>query len=288
MQRRRAVLRGIGAGGACAATLTVGSGSALAGVLTGECDPDLSTPHADTAEHFDTTWFGSVFRADDETVTSYDTGGEFPWDPAELVVHVHGWLNDYDCGVGAVELARNAYAETSSTATVTGLAWDSEYSWWNAQEIADGNGPKLAQLLVDLAAENPGTTVRLQGHSLGARVVCEAVQSLADWGETDIVETVVLLAGAVVDGAVSLEGEYGPALEQAVGGVENFWDADDAVLNWAFGAAEFSNAIGNSGVDGTPPANYTDHEVTGEVPGHSSENYLDAAFLESSVLPTVE
>lgn len=288
MQSRRAVLRGISAGGACAATLAVGAEPGLAGDLTGGCDPDLSTPHADTADHFDTTWFGSVFRADEETATSYDTGGEFPWDAAELVVHVHGWLNDYDCGVRAVELARDAYADTSSPATVTGLAWDSEYLWWNAQEIADGNGPKLAQLLVDLAAEKPNATVRLQGHSLGARVVCETVQALAAWGETDIVETVVFLAGAVTDGAVSLDGEYGPALEQAVSSVENFWDADDAVLNWAFGAAEFSDAIGNSGVDGTPPANYTDHEVTGEVPGHSSENYLDAAFIESFVLPAVE
>ena len=47
----------------------------------------------------------------------------------------------------------------------------------------------------------------------------------------------------------------------AVGQFDNFWKSDDDVLNWAYSTGEFDSAVGEEGCEGTPPANYTDHNV---------------------------
>lgn len=284
MVQRRDVLRGLGAGTATVLGAGAASTPATAG-KSGDCeDVDFSTPHIATADHFDTTWYGSVYLTDGNSATNYDMGGSgFPWGADELVLHVHGWQNDYECGVSNVEQAQAAYAHYG--AGVSGLAWGSDYAWWNSKEIADRTGPKLANFLHTLNWHYPETTVRVQGHSQGAHVLCETIKTLDDWGVHDAVDTAIFLAGAVVDEEVSLGGTYGPALERSVGHVENYWDDDDSVLNWAFQTYEWSGAIGNNGVSGTPPANYTDHEVTGYVDSHYTESYVIPEFVNDWILP---
>lgn len=278
---RRDVLKG--AGGIAAVGATTGTASAGD---KGDCDGyDPSTAHVHTADHFDTTWFGSVYRTDGNDATNYDVEGTgFPWGANELVVHLHGWQNDYGCGLARIGEAQSAYGQLGYDG-VTGLAWDSDYSWGNAKEIAEKNAPKLANFLYVHDYFYPGSEIRLQGHSLGARVLAETLLQLDEWNLTDVVTSATFLAGAVVDEEVSTSGKYGGAIERTVEHAENYWDDDDSVLNWAFGAYEWSSAIGNNGCDGTPPSNYTDHEVTGHVDGHYSEYYLNADFLGSWVVP---
>ena len=62
---------------------------------------------------------------------------------------------------------------------------------------------------------------------------------------------------------------------------ENFWMPDDDVLDWAYSTFEFSQAIGNDGCDGEPPANYTDREVTKDI-GHS-DYYEDEDVIQQVV-----
>lgn len=284
---RRQILRGLAGVGAGAALFGTATGSAAAG-KEGDChEPSEDTPHLKTADHFDTTWYGSVYLTDGNDATNYDVEGTgFPWGGDELVLHVHGWQNDYECGVANVESAQWAYDDLGYDAAVSGLAWGSDYAWWNAKEIAERTGPKLAYFLYVHDYYYPETTIRVHGHSLGARVLAETILQLNDWGLTDVLDSAVFLAGAVIDEAVSMSGKFGPAIENAVGHAENFWDADDSVLNWAFSTYEWSWAIGNNGCNGTPPANYTDHEVTGVVDAHYSEHYVNSDFLGNWVIPT--
>jgi hypothetical protein len=278
---RRRVLRGIGTATAGLATASVVTGPAAAG-KGGDCDPDGDPPRIDTSDHFDTTWWGSVYRTDGNTEDSYDTaGGTLPEEPDELVVHVHGWRNDEECGIAAIEATGDTYDAVDYDDPVTGLTWDSAYAWWNAKEIADRNAPKLAAFLTEYAEQNPETTLRVQAHSLGARVLAETLLELDEEGADDVLTSAVFMAGAIDNESVAVNGEYGPAIENVVDHAENFWMPDDDVLDWAYSTFEFSQAIGNDGCDGEPPANYTDREVTKDI-GHS-DYYEDEDVIQQVV-----
>ena len=270
---RRTILKATGSAGAAAVGLSGLSqpGAAgdkddeiptAAGKKSGDCDPDETPSAVYTGDHIDTTWYGSVHITSGNSTTNYDTIGDpLPDSPDEMVVHCHGWRNDDDCGKERINTTAEAFAVENYEYPVTGLVWDSSYAWWNAKEIADKNGVKLANFLVDYKDDNPETTLRLQGHSLGARVVAETIRELDRMGAYDVLTTAVFLGGAIENHSVAVDGRYGPAIENVVQHAENFWMEDDTVLDWAFTTYEFSRAIGNDGCDGTPPVNYTDHHI---------------------------
>jgi hypothetical protein len=162
---------------------------------------------------------------------------------------------------------------------VVGWSWDADLgtvplSWWASTTIAEDNGPKLAYATYQFKQNNPGVDVRYVSHSLGARVVASAVKQLYDWGFRDYVESVTFLGGAVDNDAVALGGGYGYPLQDVVGQVDNYYITDDAVLDYAYSLGEADTAVGASGVEGTPPSNYNDHNVSYRVPDHFSHYYL--------------
>lgn len=243
------------------------------------CTPTGDLPWIDTSDHFDTTLTGSVYRVAGATETNYDVAGPpLPDDPDELLVHVHGWRNGRTCGIARIETASETYHEAGYDHSVTGLTWDAGYAWWNAKEIATRNGPKLATFLTDYARDNPETSIRLQAHSLGARVVAEALEALRVAEVTDVVSSVVLLGPAIPAESVATDGQYGPAIETSADHVETFWMEDDAVLGWLYGLFEPGVALGATGCQGQQPANYTDHEVYSDV--DHGEYYSDVAVIE--------
>jgi pimeloyl-ACP methyl ester carboxylesterase len=258
--------------------LVAASGTAAA-ISKGDGDdgpPPENFPHVTTRDHFDIGWFGSVSLTDGHTATDYATRNGVPGldgsKPAEIAVHVHGWLSDTDGALVSFDQSKAALRANGYDAPVVGFSWDADTGldqWWPATEIAERNGYKLAQFLLDYWRATDGAGVRLLAHSLGARVALSAVLTLAYNDYTDVVTSVSLLGGAADDDAVALGGTYGDALETAVGQVDNFWKDDDAVLNWAYSTAELDGAVGEEGCQGTPPANYADHNVD-YVPDHYS------------------
>jgi hypothetical protein len=281
---RRGVLKGIAGAGTGLATLGAASNPVAAGDKGGDCDPSGNPARVDTSDHFDTTWYGDVYRTDGNTATNYDLAGtEMPTGPAELVVHVHGWRNGESCGIAGIEATGGAYDAIGYGQPVTGLTWDSSYAWWNSKEIAEKNAPKLANFLTEYKAANPDTTIRVQAHSLGARVLAETLLELDDAGEDDVVRSAIFMAGAIDNESVAVDGTYGDAISNVTAHTENFWMPDDSVLEWAYETYEWSSAIGNEGCDGTPPANYTDREVTKDI-GHS--DYYDDTDIIGQVEST--
>jgi len=260
---RRAFLGG-------AAAVGLGAGAVGAAGATSE----ETFPHVSTRGHFDIAWYGSVYRTDGHTQLDYETEGSIPGvdEPAgdELLVHAHGWQNDPDDALESFDAIRRALRGNDYDAPVVGFSWDSDtlYTrWWKATEIAERNGPKLANFLYQYAQANPDVTVRLVCHSLGARVALRAVEVLNENDLTDVVESLTLLGGAANDESVSANGQYGPDIEAATGQTDNFWMDDDAVLDWAYSTAEWDGAVGEEGCEGTQPENYEDHDV-GYVPSH--------------------
>jgi esterase/lipase superfamily enzyme len=282
---RRRVLAATGATALGTAAL---SGTATAG---GKGDGGKSAPsdfpRVTTRGHFDITWYGDVQLEDGYSATDYDRAGDFSgvFGEEELLVFAHGWLNDEQggldtCYTGVTNLGIEGYGYPG-----VGFSYDSDTwvtNWWDATEIAERNGHKLAAFVHHVDREHPGTDVRLVAHSLGARVVLEAAKTLDAWGTRDALASVSLLGGAADNDSVATDGEYGPAVERAVGSVANFWKSDDSVLNGLYTTAEFDSAVGEEGCEGTPPANYEDVNVD-FVPDHFSYYYEESGCLAEVV-----
>jgi pimeloyl-ACP methyl ester carboxylesterase len=140
--------------------------------------------------------------------------------PKEMVVLVHGIWVDGRIGVNALEnsseifdRARMSLAHNHYTNPLVGFSWDSNTaisingSGWNiAKLIAKDNGPKLAQFILDYMnackQHNQDTKIRLISHSMGARVILSALESLdsnQQWNRNNFKVASVHLLGAAVD-----------------------------------------------------------------------------------------
>lgn len=283
---RRSVLKSVAGVGTGLATFGSATSPVAAGDKGDDCNPQGDPARVDTSDHFDTTWYGEVYRTEGNSETNYDlAGAEMPTAPEELVVHIHGWRNDEACGTAGIEATGGAYDANGFTPPVTGLTWDSAYAWWNAKEIASKNAPKLAHFLTEYKSSNPETTVRVQAHSLGVRLLAETLLALHNSGETDVVTSAIFMAGAIDDESVAVSGRYGQAIAEVTTHTENFWMSDDSVLEWAYETYEWSSAVGNEGCDGPSPDNYTDREVLKDI-GHS--DYYDDEQIIGRVASTFQ
>ncbi|NHN43210.1 DUF726 domain-containing protein [Halorubellus sp. JP-L1] len=278
--RRRTFLTG------AAATTTAVAGTGIAsagGDGNDELDAPTDYPGVSTRDHFEINWYGAVERV--EGTYSYDSRGDWETydDGDELMLFVHGWRteDDDDGDIDGAYTAEEALVEQGYDPTGAVYTWDADKGggvddgWYEAQEIAAENGPKLANFLLDWQAED-GRPVRVVAHSLGAQVVCEAAKNLSAWGHSDVVESLVLVGGAADNEALAVDGEYGPGLADAAETVLNCYKTDDSVLEWAYSLGELNAAVGETGVDGTPPANMTEVDVTDVVPDHYSYPELKA------------
>lgn len=280
---RRSLLRASG-GTIAGVGAAVGSASvAAAGDKDDGCDdPAWDIPRITTRGHFETSDGVQLTDGNDATNVEY-AGDDFPGvhKPAtdELLVFVHGWDNDEESAVCTFGTAASTFETEGYHEPVVGYSWDSDHGWTDATEIAERNGAKLAAFTRTYTDDNPDVTIRYVAHSLGARVALAALEDLRERERLEAVDSVSILAGAADADAVSTTGTYGDAISEAAGRVDNYWMSDDSTLNWAYSIAEWDDAIGNAGCDGTPPGNYADHEV-GYVSGHSAYYREDGCLHE--------
>jgi len=228
-----------------------------------------------TRGHFDVGW-GGAYRKDGIGPLEYETNGAVPGldegCASDLTLLIHGFKSKADNVPGKVEQLGGTLRDAGYGGEVGGYSWDGNQwllQWWEATEIANWNGPKLAAFTRAYKNACPGGRIRYVAHSLGAQVALSALESLAEQSADTQVDAVALLGAAEGAGTAALDGRYGAAIESNARRVDNFWMGDDVVLNVAYAAAEWETALGSNGVEGTAPPNYTDHEV-GNVPDHFS------------------
>lgn len=281
---RRSFLRATAASAAAVAGASAGSGSALAD--HSEPVSNSTYPRVTTRGHYEISWWGGVRLTSGHTDTDYATAGSIPgWDsdqsPAEVVISAHGWQNDADEAPGHFADVSEALSANGYDQPVVGFSYDADTSvdkWYQATQIAERNGAKLAAFTVHYADRNPQTAIRYVSHSLGARVVLSAVETLNQWGYTDLVDSLVLLGGAADATSVGIGGGYGSDIRDAVGRADNFYKTDDQILQWLYGSAQGMKAVGEVGCWGTEPGNYTDHDVS-YVEDHSAYNDLEGGCM---------
>ncbi|MFC6992042.1 alpha/beta hydrolase [Haladaptatus sp. GCM10025707] len=280
MKRRNFLKRtGIAATGLTALGATTASAATYVPVVStrGHFDDDANLTAGHTATDYDT----------DGTVPGIDTSCV-----SDMTVFVHGWDkkgSDSDAEAAAEDKMEHADSQLDANGywgTTIGYSWDNnkggggDYGWNESQDIAQQNGPKLAQFLLDYKYYCGGT-IRIVAHSLGAHVTFSALETLdvsSDWDQYGYeIDSVHLIGAAVDNERPTLEhgdGYYAVANETRA--TFNYYSNDDSTLSWAYNSFEFDQALGETGKESgnTAPGNYWDYDATSQV-GSNHSGYLD-------------
>lgn len=197
------------------------------------------------------------------------TKGDFPRGADELVLYVHGWLEAFASGARdqgyTLETALRANGYDAPTAAVV---WNSNQPIWPlAQRQADEAGRRLADFLDEYMAACPGTTLRTVDHSLGSRVILEALATLD--GDR-VLENVSLIGGAVNPDSVCRGTQYGDGIANSAEAVYDYHSENDDVVCDVYALSEGTPGIGCVGAEceGDVPANFADVDVTDSVDAH--------------------
>lgn len=258
---RRTFLKTAAAG--AAATSAVGTASA-----TPTHDPYSGV--VSTRNHFDITWYGDVYLTDGHDRTDYDLIQTIPGmtddaSPEELIVFIHGWKHTAIDARTKFRQVTTALRGAGVTAPVVGYSWDSDgetLQWWDQVEIADRNADKFGTFVRDYHDASPGTNIRVIAHSLGAKTIAECLEFFMDRGYGANVTSVDLLGGAIDNDSVSTGGQYGHAIGGHCDHFRNYYKTDDQTLLYQYRAAMWDAAVGQTGIEGTAPANYDESDVS--------------------------
>lgn len=268
-----AVVGGVGLG---ATTGRVAAGNKGCGAENVSAPDDF--PRVSTRDHFD----ADANLTNGETEWSYDVAGSWPaFGERELTLFVHGWRSSdaEDEPIDAGLECENALRAEGYDGSVAVYSWDSDkgdsidLGWASAKDIAKRNGKKLANVCQWYANEYD-VDVRLIAHSLGARVVMYALQTLEEaYAERDLLASVSLVGAAVEKDSPSMDAglwdeEFGDHVEYATERLDNFHSYDDGILNDVFRTRETEEAVGEVGIQYEAPDNYTDVDVTAEIDCH--------------------
>ncbi|MFB6163859.1 MAG: DUF726 domain-containing protein [Haloarculaceae archaeon] len=258
---RRGVLRGAAATGVAATSLTAFSGSASAGEA--ECLTAMDAPDGFPVVEKDEHLFGGS-----DWVTTNVPQGE-----AEVLVYVHGWLELFAGGAAdqgytlQTALRKNGYGKPTFTYKYP----TNSPNWWGQKDDAEADGRAFATWLQSYRDRNPDTTIRMVVHSLGARTGLACLDELVNVDGYDPIESFAMLGGAIHRDAITVDGEFGDAVANGAGQVNNYYSTHDNVMAQVFTAGEFGDeGVGAYGApDGAEvPDNYTDHDVSDVVKGH--------------------
>lgn len=218
-------------------------------------------PTISTRNHFDV--LTGEATAPDSTYSLVDNNGEITGCPPEVVVYVHGvWVGDNSLEKPNEVFNRLKLSLQSNNYQfpLIGYSWDSDTDvspkGWNiAKQIAAKNGDLLAIFISDYKHQCPQTEIRVVAHSLGSRVVLDALEYLNNGtiqNNGNIRISSIHLLGAAVDNEEvsknpndwnddnppstrpsndpSVMSTYGDAIENQVTSFYNLYNTEDDVL----------------------------------------------------------
>lgn len=140
--------------------------------------------------------------------------------------------------------------------------------WHTAVVRADRTGVALAGILARTRVEG----YILVGHSLGARAMITAAETMGTSKDAPTIEAVHLLGAAE-----GKKADWRPLSEAVAGTVNNYYSTNDGVLKYMYAAAQAGSvAVGLRGFDCKYP-NIKDRDVSAKVAGHSE--YFDNVKL---------
>ncbi|SEP87997.1 alpha/beta hydrolase [Natrinema salaciae] len=210
---------------------------------------------------------GSTAADTDEIMEVDFRGGtppiaDAPQGEDEVAFVVHGYTGSSTSVSGARTFQQTA-RDVGYTETVTAVTWDDSGLPWSAEASARDTGAQFASWLGAYTDANPGTTIRLLGHSMGGIVQME---TLAAIGGSFTVETADSIGSYEVSDAPCDCGDFGDAIRDSAGEVHNYYSTNDSIARLGDGQADCSGWF----CDGTTPNNYDDVDVSDSVSDHTS------------------
>ncbi|SEO03995.1 Alpha/beta hydrolase of unknown function [Halorientalis persicus] len=201
------------------------------------------------------------------------TRGAMPSGADEVLFYIHGWLEDASGGgENQGQALADALDANGHDAPVVSVLWDSNtLNWWAGKDAAEAAGEAFAGWLDGYTSDNPDTTVRIVGHSLGGR----AAYAMLDALEGSV--TSVSAIGAANDpDTVCEDGRFGDGIASSADAVYNFHSENDDIVATAYRLLEMTEGVGAVGAecddgwfdDGSTPDTYTDVDVSDAVLNH--------------------
>jgi hypothetical protein len=279
--------------------------------VVAETKPSINLPLVSTRNQFNVT-NGELLQGHNSTDYNATNipGLQSEACPVELIIFVHGpWVDGkfrailHENASEIFDRAKMSLAQNNYTYPLVGFTWDSNtiispVGWTIAKFIAKENGPKLAQFMFDFMKKcaNNNSKVRLIAHSVGARVVLSALESLGNnqqWNNRNFkISSVHLLGAAVDDEEVSkdfsyviknprilgntsewydvfgIKSAYGKAIEHEVNKFYNLFDPKDRILIQIYPLFESDAPLGLKGAEKriSLPSNYNQKDVENVIP----------------------
>jgi hypothetical protein len=207
----------------------------------------------------------------------------------EVVFHMHGY-SESGSSVSSAAQFQSTAADLGYDETVAAVTWDDSGGPGPAEANARDAGGRFAGWLDDFRRENPGTTTRLLGYSMGAIVVMEAIGSID--GAFTVANADMIGSYEQADAPCRGSDVY-DAIGNSCVGMYNYWSGNDGIAR--LGASGGASCSGSE-----TPAPYTDVDVTQSVSSHLEyrrsqgcirkllENFEDDGGSGGDDSPTIE
>ncbi|AQL42361.1 hypothetical protein BV210_06375 [Halorientalis sp. IM1011] len=216
------------------------------------------------------------------------TRGDLPSGEDEVLFYIHGWLEDASGGgENQGQALANALEANGYDAPVVSVLWDSNtLNWWGGKDAAESAGEEFADWLDGYMSDNPDTTIRVVGHSLGGRASYAMLDAL-----DGSIASVSAIGAANDPDTVCENGRFGDGIASSADAVYNFHSKNDDIVCSAYKLLEFTEGVGCVGAEcdggwfdeGSTPDTYTDVDVSEAVLNHCDYFRLDRGCVPEIV-----
>ncbi|WP_336001368.1 hypothetical protein [Halorientalis halophila] len=262
--RRRSVLQAVGAA----------AGAGLVGA--GAVGPASADPTALELTNCATVWESAPAEFPQVDVReSEPTTRNLPAEPEEVVFYYVGWTSEGQIADDQAYTLEQTLEANGYDHPVVTVQWESDTILFSTgEDNADRDGRRFADFLREYHADNPDTTIRLAGLSLGGRPPLATLDDL----DGDVpVETVSLFGASVDDNEVCDDDSAtfsASAIEATADRVYNYHSREDNTICVFYELQTFRDGMGCVGIDcrgwfsDDSPANWVDVDVTDEIDSH--------------------
>ncbi|WP_254761582.1 RICIN domain-containing protein [Natrinema marinum] len=204
--------------------------------------------------------------ADTDSIMEVDLRGGIPPVSAapqgedEVIFNVHGYTGS-SASVSQSAQLRDTIRSLGNTETVTAVTWDDSGLPSSAEASARQQGADFADWMEGYIQANPGTTIRILGHSMGGIVTYEFLAAAEGRFRVANADTIgsYEVTDAPCDGSA-----FHAAIENVANFVGNYYSTNDSIARLGSGPAD----CGWGG--GSLPSNYADVDVSGSVGSHTT------------------
>ena len=215
--------------------------------------------------------------------------------PPEIVIFVHGWGVSPGGAIEQLDRVKMSLEKNKYKTTLIGFNCGSNIDWVPAKELTKNQGEKLSKFVSDYKdicknEQGKNSDVRLLGHSMGGRVILNALDELHNspqWNNNNFtISSVTLMGPAVDDEEVSTDpadiladptntdsekAAFGNVIQNETTKFYNLYDPEDKALGRIifYPHYEKDNALGLNGYQVSPkitlPNNYDQVNVINEI-----------------------